>query len=108
MKRHPYLLSVISACLLTVVSVPKGSSQAADVTPEEPTSTYPPEVVQIYVDNCVMRGGAEIRPFCACTIEKIQETYTLQEFLEIGQNLQAGKKAPRNFDQIITTCLEDL
>ena len=106
MKRHPYLLSVISACVLTLVSVPQRSSQAADITPQEPTNDYPPEVVKIYIDNCIMRGGgSKIAPFCTCMIEKAQDTYTLEEFLTIGQSLQVGEAAPEEFDQIIQTCL---
>lgn len=105
MKRHSYPLSIISACLLALVSAPKVSSQEIDVLSQEPTNGYPPEVVEIYMENCVSDAGQELESFCACTIDTMQEVYTLSEFIQLGQAMQAGEEAPEEFNQIIVSCL---
>ncbi|MEQ9670799.1 hypothetical protein [Coleofasciculus sp. G2-EDA-02] len=105
MKKIQTLSSVMSTLILVLVSAPRGSSQTPDMTPQEPTNAYPPEIVQIYLENCVGDRPEEIRAFCTCTIEKIQETYTLDEFIEIGQELQDGQPEPEEFRQIITSCV---
>jgi hypothetical protein len=105
MKNIQTLSAVMSTLVLVLMSAPRGNSQTPDVTPQEPTNTYPPEMVQIYIENCVGDRPEEIRAFCTCTIEKIQETYTLNEFMQIGQDLQAGQPEPEEFRQIITSCV---
>ncbi|MBE9126358.1 MULTISPECIES: hypothetical protein [unclassified Coleofasciculus] len=105
MKIHSYPLSIIGACLLALVSAPKVSSQDVDIISQEPTTGYPPEVVEIYMENCVSDAGQELESFCACTIETMQQIYTLGEFIQLGQTMQAGEEVPEEFNQIIVSCL---
>ena len=95
----------MSTLILVLVSAPRGKSQTPEMTPQEPTNTYPPEIVQIYIENCAGDRPEAVRAFCTCTIEKIQETFTLDEFMQIGEDLQAGKAEPDEFRQIITSCV---
>lgn len=55
--------------------------------------------------QCVGNSGSQLQPFCACTIQEIQKAYTIDQFIQIGQELQAGKPIPDQFNQIVRSCL---
>jgi hypothetical protein len=69
---------------------------------------YPDKVVQTYLEAC---GGTAtdrvsqpvVHAVCVCTIDEFQNTFSLREFRELGQAIQAGREVPA-MDQIMLDC----
>jgi hypothetical protein len=62
------------------------------------------------MNSCSKRGnvgGVNIEPICACSINKIQNEYTLDEFMSIVLDMAENKKPPQRFVQIATECTVD-
>jgi hypothetical protein len=101
----------LSTCLLTVgftlYSKPANAKETAKTTPANP---YPGEVVQIFVDSCVSGGQgvdpAVMKKICSCSIEGIQNQYTLSEFVKISDELSANKPMRPEMTKIVQSCAE--
>ncbi len=69
---------------------------------------YPGKVVQTYLAAC---GGTAtdrvsqpvVNAVCVCTIDQFQQTFSLKEFRQLGQAIQAGREVPA-MDQIMLNC----
>jgi hypothetical protein len=69
---------------------------------------YPDQVVQTYLDACGGRATDRVSQpvvyaVCVCTIDEFQTTFSLTEFRELGQAIQAGREVPA-MDQIMLDC----
>ncbi len=125
MNIKPYQLSIISACLFALVSPTVGYSQETETISEEAETNaqkpltipeqaeiilqnteigYTPDFVNFYMGECVGSKGSEAQAFCQCTIEKIKEKYSYQEFLSIGLEITGGKEPPEDFNKVIKSC----
>lgn len=105
MKIKPQYLSIINACLVTFAIAPLGNSQPPNSNAPQATNVYPKAIVDLFMNQCVGNSGSQLQPFCACTIERIQKNYTIDQFIQIGQDLQSGKPMPDQFNQIVRSCL---
>jgi hypothetical protein len=115
----------IAACLLPVSLLPT-ASLAANPLAHSPnslansqgylaqnTNTYPPELIAIYMDSCV--GSASdssispelIQRYCQCSIDTIQSTYTLEQFLAIVQRA-APRQLPPELESIAEVCVTNI
>ncbi|NES42567.1 hypothetical protein [Moorena sp. SIO2C4] len=125
MNIKPYQLSIISACLFALVSPTVGYaqetetiSQEAETIPKKPLTIpeeaetllqnpefgYTPDFVSFYMEQCVGSKGPEAQAFCQCTIDKIQEKFSYQEFLTIGLEITGGQEPPEDFNKVIKSC----
>ena len=98
-----------------------GSSKSAvttTVTTTNPTGTasvtthgrfsYPSVLVDNFMRSCT-RGGQAKEAYCACTLDKLSDTVSTQDFTRIG--LSGGKVSPRvrrAIKQAATACADKL
>jgi len=108
-RRLPSLFA-ISTCLLTVAFTLSPNQANAKETTKKTVNPYPGEVVQIFVSSCV-EGGKKISPammkkICSCSIEGIQNQYTLSEFIKISEELDANKPMRPEMTNIVQSCAQ--
>ena len=75
-------------------------------TPPETTvvgsgGAFPQEFVDGYIEGCIPDGG---RAFCECSIEAVQEVFTLEEFIGFYSELEGGEP-PAELLDVLTPCL---
>ncbi|MGZ8696010.1 MAG: hypothetical protein ACXWZ1_01490 [Gaiellaceae bacterium] len=106
-------MRVLAAALLTAVALATAgcggggksavtTTVTAIVTTTNPTGTasvtthgrfsYPPVLVDNFMRSCT-RGGQAKKTYCACTLDKLSNTVSTQDFTRIG--LSGGKVPPR-------------
>jgi len=112
---------LVAACLWPATLLPSASLAASSLEPLPSSSpathlaqnTYPPDLITIYMDSCV--GGAtsngiprEVATrYCRCSIDSIQSTYSLEQFLQLFQSLSPGQIPPA-IEEIATTCAANI
>ncbi len=54
----------------------------------EEINSYPPYIIESFMKGCTQdaQGNIERTLLCSCLIEKIQEEYPIDTYLEIGKN----------------------
>jgi len=57
--------------------------------------------------GCSKNREARMKPPCSCAINKLQERYSLAEFMEISVDLSDGKTPPTAFMQIVFQCVSE-
>jgi hypothetical protein len=76
---------------------------------DPPTANaYPDSVVQGFLSGCV-RGNPnnqELQAACSCAIQRIENTYTLGEFLNIAANLLQQGTLSDDFTAVIADCVQ--
>ncbi|MFK0732169.1 MAG: hypothetical protein ACFKPT_04395 [Gloeotrichia echinulata GP01] len=79
--------------------------------PPSASNQYPPETVKLLFDSCnnkkdgqQLTDGQQLA-FCTCFINKIQQTYTYNQFLVVSQNYNQTSKFPPEMVNILTSCL---
>ncbi|NJL88980.1 MAG: hypothetical protein HC916_03615 [Coleofasciculaceae cyanobacterium SM2_1_6] len=115
----------IAACLLPVSLLPTTSLAASPLAPAVPTAptnnsavylaqnAYPPELVAIYMDSCVSSASGNdipselVQRYCQCSIDTIQSTYTLEQFLAIVQGAAPGQ-LPSELESIAEVCVSNI
>jgi len=68
---------------------------------------YPDGVRTAYLTNCESGAegmGAKAKSYCACTLNKIESKYTLDEFVNLASKMQGGD-LPQEFMTIVKSCL---
>lgn len=66
---------------------------------------FPEFVQQQWMSICLGEGGAEMQPFCSCMLDELQVNYSLQEFIELGLQLNQGGDTPPKLTQIANSCV---
>jgi hypothetical protein len=59
------------------------------------------------MNSCTQQGdikGVKIEQICGCSINKIQNEYTLDEFMRVALDMAETKKPPQKLVQIATEC----
>ncbi|MEE3719104.1 hypothetical protein V2H45_20375 [Tumidithrix elongata RA019] len=79
-------------------ATPKGEENTS-----KPKNDYGEAFVKSYMDSCVESSGGKV-DYCKCTINKIQDKYTLDEFVKMSQELTPGKEPPPKFMEIVQAC----
>ncbi len=113
---------LVAACLLPTALMPSaslaaGSLESVPSSPAAPThlaqNTYPSQLVRVYMDSCVRTASTAGVPtelatsYCRCSIDRIQSTYTLEQFLELVQNATPGTLPPE-LETIATACVTSI
>ncbi|MGI9147729.1 MAG: hypothetical protein ACR2IK_14450 [Chloroflexota bacterium] len=73
---------------------------------------YPAVIVETFTRACEDTNHdpalqATQRATCACAIDKIQQTYSLADFIAIGQQSMTGAGVPREVANIVVSCVFD-
>lgn len=63
---------------------------------------YPDEVKEQFLEECESSGGTKAT--CACSFEKVQETFTFKEYIQLDRDARAGKKPPKKMVAIVLMC----
>lgn len=82
-------------------------TQGTDTTSQPTANVYPPAMVEAFMSTCAKQGnvgGVSMQPICACSIKKIQNQYTLSEFMSIAAQMAETKKPPEQIVQIAVEC----
>jgi hypothetical protein len=62
---------------------------------------YPPEVVENFLRAC---GGRASESACRCSLEKVQERYTADEYRALEARIAATRQVPKELLDIIAAC----
>ena len=66
---------------------------------------FPEHVVRNFVNSCVAQPGAS-EAYCECTIDRIQETMTLEEFIQADRAIREGADLPAAVAAAVEECRE--
>ena len=64
---------------------------------------YPDVLITNYMHSCVAGGGAKKRAYCACTLDKLSNNVSTQDFAEIG----LSKTIPPRIKKFMTKAVAD-
>ena len=64
---------------------------------------YPKVLITNYMNSCVAGGGAKKRAYCACTLDKLSNNVSTQDFAEIG----LSKTIPPRIKKFMTKAVAD-
>lgn len=62
---------------------------------------YPPEVVENFLRAC---GSHASEGACRCSLDKVRERYTADEYRTLEARIAATRQAPEELLDIIATC----
>jgi hypothetical protein len=82
--------SAVTTTVTTIVTTTKPTGTASVTT--HGRFGYPPVLVDNFMRSCT-RGGQAKKAYCACTLDKLSNTVSTQDFTRIG--LSGGKVPPR-------------
>lgn len=99
-------LAVATALVFGGFGTPAFSQTAK--SSEQLANTYPPVVVEGFMEGCVGEQGSEMEPLCTCAIEQFQNNYTLEEFIGFVSKMGDGEEMPEELtpvvNQIFSAC----
>ena len=75
----------------------------ASIDPPGAAAAYPPIIVNGFMSGCTA-GDADREPVCRCAIGKIQDRYSLTDFINLAQRLQNGEPTDE-LTPIVIECL---
>ncbi len=125
MKIRRHKLSIVSACLLTLViiacqgqqeadkgnltsspgSTPRSTTSPRAETNSQPTTNvYPEQAVKRFTDRCVKRRGTKAKEICDCSIKEIQNKYSFEEYRKIIKDARASGEPADEFREITKSC----
>jgi hypothetical protein len=87
---------------------PLGSTPMPFTTNNRPGLTLrSPEFAQGFMKGCTQNGNQKQKPYCACALRKLQDTYTTQEFASITQERFNSPAFRYEFtEKVIRPCAE--
>lgn len=91
-----YQYCKVTSLLIYVSLIPFSTSALGQTT-----DSYPPEVVESFMDGCTSNGGDEA--LCACVIEGVESEFSLEEFAQMIDELEAGNPSD-DFTNIVEFC----
>lgn len=106
--RFAGLLTVLLA-LMACVEPSDDPATDPSPTPEETPangpveSGYPPEAVARFLENCT-GGDPALQRSCTCAIEEIQQRYSFEEFVELEQEIEAGRDDGTVLAELLEIC----
>lgn len=110
-----YQLSLIIACFLTVTlsacneqrlasnSSPTTSS-GADTNSPQNANVYPEAAVKAFMNSCTKDRGAKAEAVCSCSINKIQDKYSFEQFRKMIKDAKASGEKPKELREIVKYC----
>ena len=94
------------ATLIVLAAACGGSDSASGRVGE----VWPDEFRDGFMEGCEVTPDFE--PYCVCTIDELQETFSLEEFIRVSLALDAGEEldsdARNRMEAAIAVCLDRL
>jgi len=69
---------------------------------------YPQVLITNYMQSCVAGGGAKKRAYCACTLDKLSNDVSTQDFAEIGLSKTIPPRIKRLMTRAVAGCASKL
>ncbi|WP_425217498.1 hypothetical protein [Tumidithrix helvetica] len=76
-------------------------TQAVKSAEQKTKNPYPNEVVNTFMKGCQITND---KSFCSCSLDKLQETYTFDNFKKVDAEVRETKKLPNEVLEIFTSC----
>jgi hypothetical protein len=106
---------LIPLCLATPLSaqtkeqLPSSNSnaQGTSTSSPHPTHKYPPQIVQALTNACIQGSNSQslhMKQFSACSINKIQNQYSLEQFITMPLEIKDDKNFPKEFMELGFQC----
>lgn len=86
------------------------SSEETNNSSASPTHKYPPQIVQAFMTACNRPDknlGINMEQICTCSINKIQNQYTLEQFITIGLAIKDKKEPPNEIIDLALQCFTE-
>ncbi|MEC4804559.1 MAG: hypothetical protein SAJ12_10220 [Jaaginema sp. PMC 1079.18] len=108
MQFAPHRLWAVGIGMLVATALP-GATIAQEMPDLESLNgdrgtPYPDFVQSQWMSICTNTEGAALQPFCRCMLDEFQANYSLQEFVELGLQLNSGGETPEKLNQISEYC----
>jgi hypothetical protein len=106
---------LIPLCLATPLSaqtketLPSSNQNALSTSTSsvQPTHQYPPQVVQTFMSACTQprnNPSINMEQVCTCSINKIQNHYSLEQFITIALEMNDKKEPPQEMKEFALQC----
>jgi hypothetical protein len=95
-KQSKRLLTAIATGFLLLL--PAQAVKSAEPAAKNP---YPNEVVNTFMKGCQLTND---KSFCSCSLDKLQTTYTFENFKKVDAEVRETKKLPNEVLEIFTAC----
>jgi hypothetical protein len=69
---------------------------------------YPQVLITNYMNSCVAGGGAKKRAYCACTLDKLSNNVSTQDFAEIGLSKAIPPRIKKLMAKAVADCASKL
>ena len=69
---------------------------------------YPKVLITNYMNSCVAGGGAKKRAYCACTLDKLSNNVSTQDFAEIGLSKAIPPRIKKLMAKAVADCASKL
>lgn len=88
---------LIALAVLSMISVAVFAAKKKNV--------YPESTLKNFMDSCI-KDHEDLKVYCECTLQKIQEKYTHDQFIKIDEQAQAGE-TPVEFSEFLNKIAEE-
>ena len=93
----------------TLEQLPQAVSPALETNTSSPhpTHKYPPQVVQAFMNACNQPSkdqSVNMEQVCACSINKIQNQYSLEQFITLSFEMKDKKEPPKELMELALQC----
>lgn len=76
-------------------------------SPKADTGAWPAEVKSNFVNACTETSGGA-KEYCECSLDKLVETYPIDEYTALESKLDTDEKALEEFMSVIQPCIDEL
>jgi hypothetical protein len=88
---------LIALIVLSMISVAVFAAKKKNV--------YPESTIKNFMDSCI-KDHEDLKVYCECTLQKIQDQYTHEQFIKIDEQAQAGQ-TPAEFNEFLNKIAEE-
>ena len=68
---------------------------------------FPQTVVDNYMRGCTS-GGQATEEYCECSLDELEKTVSLEEFIELEEAFTASGDLPQELQDAVTACVDKL
>jgi hypothetical protein len=68
---------------------------------------FPQTVVDNYMRGCTA-GGQATEEYCECSLEQLEKTISLEEFIELEESFTTTGELPQELQDAVTACVDKL
>ena len=95
--------TVVSTTVVTTTTTASTTTTSSGGVVTHGRYHYPSVLVTNYMKSCVAGGSAKKRAYCACTLDKLSNDVSTQDFAEIG----LSKTIPQRIKKLMTKAVAD-